>query len=581
MTAKRSFRDHKRVNFWLNGQRALFQEIRMIVAPIPENDLLRLAALRRYDVLDTAAEPAFDRLTALAQAIMDVPTVLVSLVDANRQWFKSRIGLDATETPRDISFCGHAVFLRTTLIVCDASQNPRFADNPLVTGALGLRYYVGVPLITPDGHALGTLCVIDYKPRPAPSATQLDLLNKLADTVVAALEMRSLARHHQTKAAISNLMRQLAQTSGLHQALPLVLHDLSTVLGLAGALVTIDQDRTWHINQDGEGHEALQQLTQHWPDTISASSQHPHQLVTLTATEGNEDDVSRLALTAGITHRLHLTLETHLQEPVSVDLFASGLLYPDVELLSIGRQVHNLLTKLVERERLEHIKNNFVNTVSHELRTPLTSIAASLELLNHGQGGELPPKAAKMLQIAHRNCVRLSGLVNDILDIGKLESGGLSIECLPSQLYPLIHQAVQDTTAYAAPFGVQFDLTDCDTTCSANVDPNRFMQVIINLLSNATKFSPTGGTVTIGMTPVGDQIRISVSDQGTGIPDAFKPHVFERFAQAGSTDRRQQGGSGLGLAIAKGLVERFAGAISFESSATSGTTFWVDLPAIR
>jgi signal transduction histidine kinase len=107
------------------------------------------------------------------------------------------------------------------------------------------------------------------------------------------------------------------------------------------------------------------------------------------------------------------------------------------------------------------------------------------------------------------------------------------------------------------------------------------MQVIINLLSNATKFSPTGGTVTIGMTPVGDQIRISVSDQGTGIPDAFKPHVFERFAQAGSTDRRQQGGSGLGLAIAKGLVERFAGAISFESSATSGTTFWVDLPAIR
>ena len=112
----------------------------MLVAPIPENDLLRLAALRRYDVLDTAAEPAFDRLTALAQAIMDVPTVLVSLVDANRQWFKSRIGLDATETPRDISFCGHAVFLRTTLIVCDASQNPRFADNPLVTGALGLRY---------------------------------------------------------------------------------------------------------------------------------------------------------------------------------------------------------------------------------------------------------------------------------------------------------------------------------------------------------------------------------------------------------------------------------------------------------
>src|SRR5882724_5193861 len=142
----------------------------MIAPPIPQDEAERVAALRRYCVLDTLAEPAFDRLTKIAQHLLDTPTVLVSLIDSDRQWFKSRIGLDATETPRNISFCGHAVYLREVLVVPDARLDARFADNPLVTGALGLRFYAGAPLITAEGHALGTLCAIDYRPRPAPSA---------------------------------------------------------------------------------------------------------------------------------------------------------------------------------------------------------------------------------------------------------------------------------------------------------------------------------------------------------------------------------------------------------------------------
>src|SRR5436309_3320908 len=134
----------------------------MLPAPIPANEAERLAALTRYCVLDTLPEPAFDRLTRILQHVIGVPTVLVSLIDTDRQWFKSRIGLDATETPRNVSFCGHAVFQRKMLIVPDACQDPRFADNPLVTGPPGLRFYAGAPLITSDGFALGTICAIDY-----------------------------------------------------------------------------------------------------------------------------------------------------------------------------------------------------------------------------------------------------------------------------------------------------------------------------------------------------------------------------------------------------------------------------------
>lgn len=165
----------------------------MISAPIPSNETERLAALQRYGVLDTAAEPAFDRLARILQYVMDVPTVLVSLTDAQRQWFKSRLGLDIEQWPRDISLCGHAVFQGAPLIVPDATRDPRFADNPLVSGPLGLRFYAGVPLLTADGWALGTLCAIDYSPRLQPSDEVMAIMTQLAATVVDALELRRYA----------------------------------------------------------------------------------------------------------------------------------------------------------------------------------------------------------------------------------------------------------------------------------------------------------------------------------------------------------------------------------------------------
>ncbi|MDQ8200466.1 GAF domain-containing sensor histidine kinase [Pelagicoccus enzymogenes] len=166
---------------------------RMIIAPLPNDESDRIAALKRYQILDTEAEELFDDISKIAAAICDVPIALISLIDEDRQWFKSKVGLEATETPREYAFCSHAILQPgELLIVPDASKDPRFCDNPLVTGAPDIRFYAGSPIVTNDRQALGTLCVIDSKSRQLTEA-QAEALRHLSKQVCANLELR-LAR---------------------------------------------------------------------------------------------------------------------------------------------------------------------------------------------------------------------------------------------------------------------------------------------------------------------------------------------------------------------------------------------------
>ncbi len=164
-----------------------------MIAPIPDNESERLAALKGFDILDTPPEEAFDRITRTVTAFLDVPIALVSLVDESRQWFKSRHGLDAGETPRDVAFCAHAILDDQVLVVEDAAKDKRFADNPLVTGEPNIRFYAGAPLCTKDGFRLGTLCAIDYAPREL-TKTQEQVLSDLAQVVVDEMELRIAAK---------------------------------------------------------------------------------------------------------------------------------------------------------------------------------------------------------------------------------------------------------------------------------------------------------------------------------------------------------------------------------------------------
>jgi len=687
--------------------------------PIPPDDSERVAALRRLRLLDTPPEPAFDRIVRATARMLGVPTALVTLVDADRQWFKARLGLDAEETPRELSFCAHVVARREPMIVLDTHKDPLFADHPVVVANPKVRFYAGAPLITSDGYALGTLCAVDYAPRQEFSDTDRQRLIDLAGAVVDAIEARRVSHFLRTQSELlqttvdaigdgisafdANLKlvawnRQFLALFHMPEKLGRKGTDFAEFIrylaqqgeygpGDAEAMVAarVAEVRRWELRQferrrpngrvinirsvplPGGGMvnsyadvtearrrtEELEQQTrlfrlfeqvaaianespdletalQRVIDEVCAYSGWPVGNAMVRADDSSEfvttdrwhigdphyasfPEASRgLRFGIGVgaagrvmaSHRLEwlpdirafkafrrgqIANELGLMASFAFPVFARGEVCAvlqfynnrvtpvDPGMFPVMDFASAQLSRVAEREQMARVKNEFVSTVSHELRTPLTSIAGALELIDAGVTGALPEKAHEMVRIAYQNSQRLIRLINDILDIEKIESGRMAFERKLVPLRPLIERAVHETESFAAGFKVTLRFAPGDDLM-AWVDPDRFLQVVTNLLSNAAKFSPTGGTVDVRLIRHGGQVRFSVVDHGNGIPENFRSRLFEKFAQADSSDRRAKGGTGLGLAIVKRIVDRLGGAISFETAIGVGTTFHIDLP---
>jgi PAS domain S-box-containing protein len=233
---------------------------------------------------------------------------------------------------------------------------------------------------------------------------------------------------------------------------------------------------------------------------------------------------------------------------------------------------------ITELKRMDQMKSEFVSTVSHELRTPLTAIAGALGLIEGGALGVIPDTAKQMISIAHKNSLRLSFLINDLLDMEKLVAGKMRFDMKAQALLPLLEQSIEENQSYGIKRGVKLNFKHELSDIEVFVDSQRFMQVLSNLLSNAIKYSPDQGIVEISLQSLANKVRISVSDKGPGIPAEFRSRIFRKFSQADSSDTRQQGGTGLGLAITKELIERMAGKIDFESTEGQGSTFYFDMP---
>lgn len=228
------------------------------------------------------------------------------------------------------------------------------------------------------------------------------------------------------------------------------------------------------------------------------------------------------------------------------------------------RFIMSMIRDISERKRIEKLKDEFISTISHEIRTPLTSIRGSLGLLKGGVMGELPEKANNLIVIANNNTERLLQLVNDLLDIQKLESSGIEFNIQEHPLNPLLELAIENNSAYAANRGIHLTLHPCDTSLNLPMDSDRIMQVMNNLLSNAAKFSPANSEVEISVEVKKETIQINVIDQGEGVPEAFIPHLFDRFSQADNTATRQVGGTGLGLNISKTIIEYHQGSLHYQ-----------------
>lgn len=520
----------------------------MQAPPLPVNEAERLQALKVLDILDSQPEARFDRITRIAQHLFDVPIALISLVDVERQWFKSRQGLQATETPRSVSFCGHAILQDDIFYIPDAQSDPRFADNPLVTGPPNVRAYAGAPLRVKADIRIGTLCIIDTQPRTFSTQNLVDLRN-LADWVQSELNMIKLSE-------ATTLIRA-------HEA------HLKTVLSsVPDCILTLDEQAR-----------------------ICSSNDQIHAMFGLTGQQVLGAKLERLLPEFSAEHFTQFVDQQTKKDTQASQLAsgrrADGTEFP-VDLMVNPMRVSDKLSYVVsirdvsERQALENMKREFVSIVSHELRTPLTAIRGALGLVVGGVAGPVPDKINDMLKIADDNCVRLIRLVNDILDIEKLELGRLKFVLTDVSLPSLLSQAVELNNDYAKGFGVHLEArgTVSDSTL-IRVDADRMIQVLTNLLANAVKFSPEREAVLIEALPSadGDGVRINICDRGPGIPAEMRGRIFDKFQQIDSAVNRRKGGTGLGLSIAKAIVEAFGGRIGVSDRSGGGSVFWLELPA--
>ena len=519
--------------------------------PIPADEVDRLKALEHYRLGGIGRELPFDHITQFAAGLFDVPMSLVSIVGSDTQCFRGACGINQTHTSRDIAFCAFAILQRDVMVVPDATQDPRFRGNPLVRGEPHIRFYAGAPLRVANGQPIGTLCIVDYKPRLFSEADK-ERLAKLARTVIDLIELRVAgfaAEEHRRKL---DEERQLLKL---------------TVENVSGGVAVVDQKlRLMLWNQ------AFVDLFDYAPDSVRGGVD-ARDLIRMTAERGELGPGDPDQIVAGFVQ----SIRTNHSRRLEIQRRDGRILDIRRESIRGGRFIMTARDVTQERQ-ISRIKDELVSTVSHELRTPLTAISGALGLMAGGAAGELPERAKQLVAIGGKNAERLIHLVNDLLDMDKLQSGKLVFHFEDRDLGGLLAEAVEQIEPYAQRFGVHVDFDHAAAPVFVKVDGNRICQVMTNLLSNACKFSPTGGHVRISLERAGQVVRISVADEGPGVSPEFRARLFKRFEQEDGAHQLGHTGTGLGLAISKAIVEAHGGRIALDPEAERGATFLVELP---
>ncbi len=557
----------------------------------------RLAALRGYAVLDTGHESDFDDLVALAAAVCQVPIAAISLVDSDRQWFKSRIDLDVEQTPRAIAFCDHAIRRPAELMVVpDTHADPRFAANPLVSGAPYARFYAGAPLVTPEGHALGTLAVLDRVPREL-SAAQRRALLTLSHQVMSQLELRRQAR--ELTATLARRDADLKALRTLQDTLAEREQRLARVTAQVPGVVyqyCLRPDGTSYFGYASEGMRDIYRVA---PEDVREDATpvfatiHPddlqHVATTIQASAAAlsvwdceyrvrfGDDV-RWLHGRSVPERLpDGSTQWHgFISDVSERVAAQAELTRHRDHLEklVEERTHELIAARDAAEQANRAKGEFLSSMSHELRTPMNAILGFSQLLELDRG--LSPRAAGYVHEILRAGHHLLTLINEVLDLARIESGRMSLspEALP------LADLVQEAVTLVRPLARQRDVTlDADALPGLVVraDRLRLKQVLLNLLSNAVKYNRAGGSVQV-RAQVRDMftVRIGVVDTGIGIAAQHLPRLFQPFSRI---DGHHGEGTGIGLSICERLVRLMGGQIGVQSQPGVGSEFWVDLPS--
>ena len=616
--------EHSRVGQWSG----------MLKPALPPDEAARLEALRAYEILDTAPGQEFDDITLLASHICGTPIAMISLVDENRQWFKSKVGTEESETSREVAFCAHGILQAEVFVVKDASLDARFADNPLVIGKAQVRFYAGAPLVNADGHALGMLCVNDRVPREI-TDEQKKALQALSRQVVAQLEL---------KRSIKLLQQNIVERRRADA-------ELAQERNLLGALMENSGDNIYFKDAESRfvrcstgmaklfGVEHISELIgRHDRDFFS--SEHA------SATYEDEHEIIRTGVpllakieketwkSGGVTWALTSKMPFRNEAGEIVGTFGIS---KDITAMKVAEQelekVHKqLLAEIAERKRSEQERHlmelqlrqsqkleaigQLAAGIAHEINTPtqyvgdntrffkesFESIAILLrdhkELLEAAQNDRLTPdlvaRAKEVLMAADLDYLfeQVPTAINETIE------GVDRISKIVRAMKEFSHPGGKEKTSADLNKAIESTVTVARgqwkyvADMKLNLDPElprvpcflgEFNQCVLNLLINAAhaigdklKEKPGGlGLITVGTRRDGAWVEISVRDTGTGIPESARPHIFEPFF----TTKEVGKGTGQGLSMVYcNIVKKHGGQVAFETEAGVGTCFLLRLP---
>jgi two-component system, cell cycle sensor histidine kinase and response regulator CckA len=533
--------------------------------PLTEADRLRMLA--SYEVLDTPSEAEFDDLAELAAQVCQTPTALITFIDDRRQWFKARVGLDVRETHRDLAFCAHAILETDVLVVPDATRDPRFSVNALVTGPPHIRFYAGAPVIVAEGHALGTVAVVDYEPRQ-PTDAQLEGLRALGRQVAAQLALRRRALEERRRAAT-----EAQQTADRRRAM------LDSALD---AIVGMDAEgRLTEFNPAAErmfGYAREEAIGALLADLI----------VPVTLRERHASGLRRY-LTSGDSAMLGRRVEAGAvrrdgtEFPVELSIQRIGTAWPPM-FTGFIRDITDrkqLESQLRHAQKMEAI-GQLAGGVAHDFNNILTVIQGHAALLLDAD--EEADRAADSVRQIAEAAERAARLTRQLLAFSRkqvLQPTDVDVNDIVAGMTRMLDTLGKD---------LALRIEAAPALPLVRADVGMIEQVVLNLVVNARDAMPAGGEIRISTAieridedlarddpeaTAGTFVRLRVADSGTGIaPDAL-PHIFEPFF----TTKDVEKGTGLGLATVYGIVKQHRGWITVESAPGLGATFDVYLPA--
>ena len=577
---------------------------------IPDNDQERVEALKRYKILDTPPEDAFDNVASLATQIFKVPISLVSLVDAEQVYFKANVGMGKVRTMgRGVSLCSLAVMQEGVTVFENAKEEPCLLANPNVAGEFGLNFYAGAPITTFDGFRIGTLCIVDKTSRVFDENSR-KIMESLARIVMDEIELRLAAieeiakqqdLNEETKAVNEELRstnEELFTTKQEIETLNEVLAANIEEIVAANEELKQIQNRLFVSNIELQESEELKNMAIEQAELgvwhIDASTREfiaskrlkeffgyfDHEIMEYDAAinhirEDFRDKVANeveQAIQTGKAYEIEYPIVTY-RDKQQRWLRATGKLNPATN----GRNSYlsGTIMDVTERKEDDQRKNDFISMVSHELKTPLASMIGYIQMLNSRAAKSEDDFAVGILDKANKQSKKMNALINGFLDMKRVETGKIPIDREIFDMAELLKESEEESMATMSSHTVVFAPVE---RIMVEADRDKIGQVITNLISNSVKYSPAGSTINVACVNTDNMARVSVKDQGMGISQVNHSQLFDRFYRVESEEKGNVSGFGIGLYICDEIIRRHHGKIWVESELGKGSTFHFTIP---